>query len=267
MAQQAPLSKSLNVSNSAACPLTLASAFNPCATTTATTFAVDPNFRVGYVQTWSLSVQRDLPAALQMTVTYLGIKGTRGVQQFLPNTYPAGAANPCPSCASGYTYRTSNGNSTREAGSIQLRRRLRRGFTSTLTYTYSKSIDDSSFLGGSGPIAAGATTQTQGAGTTAQNWLNLRGERGLSSFDQRHLLTISPIQYTTGMGIGGRTLMSGWKGRFYKEWTFLTNVTVGTGTPGDAHLYRNVARRGVQQFRPSKCHRCHPSTPLRPACL
>ena len=61
------------------------------------TFAVDPNFRVGYAQTWQLSVQRDLPASLQMTATYLGIKGTRGVQQFLPNTYPLGATNPCPS--------------------------------------------------------------------------------------------------------------------------------------------------------------------------
>jgi hypothetical protein len=231
MDQQAPLSKSLSVSNSAACPLTLANAFNPCSTTTATTFGVDPNFRVGYVQTWQLSVQRDLPAALQGTVTYIGIKGTRGPQQFFPNTYPSGAANPCPSCPSGYTYRTSNGNSTREAGSIQLRRRLRAGFTSTLTYTYSKSIDDDSFLGGGGPISAGATSQSVGAGTTAQNWLNLRGERGLSTFDQRHLLNISPIQYTTGMGMGGRSLMSGWRGRFYKEWTVVANLSVGTGTP------------------------------------
>ncbi len=71
------------------------------------TFAVDPNFRVGYAQAWQLSVQRDLPAALQLTATYLGIKGTRGVQQFLPNTYPVGAANPCPACPSGFVYQTS----------------------------------------------------------------------------------------------------------------------------------------------------------------
>jgi trimeric autotransporter adhesin len=231
MDQQAPLSTSVSASNSAACQLSLANGFPAnCLTTTPYTFGVDPNFRVGYVQAWQLSVQRDLPGSLQLLATYSGNKGTRGVQQFLPNTYPIGATNPCPSCPSGYSYRTSNGDSTHEAGSLQLRRRLRNGLTANLLYTYSKSIDDDSFLGGQGPVAAGATSQTVSAGTTAQNWLDLRGERGLSTFDQRHLLN-AQLQYTTGMGIGGRTLMSGWKGRFYKEWTLLTNIAVGSGLP------------------------------------
>ena len=39
---------------------------------TAQTFGVDPNYRVGYVQTWNLKVQRDLPGSLQMVATYLG---------------------------------------------------------------------------------------------------------------------------------------------------------------------------------------------------
>ena len=95
LAQQAPLSKSLSVQNSPSCPLTLADGFEPCSSTTENTFAVDPNFRVGYAQTWQLWIQRDFPGALQMTATYLGVKGTRGVQQYLPNTYPIGAASPC----------------------------------------------------------------------------------------------------------------------------------------------------------------------------
>ncbi len=33
---------------------------------------------------------------MQGTVTYLGVKGTHGVQEFLPNSYPLGEANPCP---------------------------------------------------------------------------------------------------------------------------------------------------------------------------
>ena len=91
LAQQSPLSTSLSVQNSPNCQLTLANGFVPCQSITTNTFAVDPNFRVGYAQTWQLSVQRDLPGALQLTATYLGVKGTRGVQQFLPNTYPIGA--------------------------------------------------------------------------------------------------------------------------------------------------------------------------------
>ena len=46
----------------------------------------------------------------------------------------------------------------------------------------------------------------------AQNWLDLSAERGLSTFDQRHLLTLQ-MQYTTGMGLGGGTLVNGWRGR------------------------------------------------------
>ena len=236
MAQQAPLSKSLNVASTGsngACPLTLTMGFNPCGTTTTDNFGIDPNFRVGYAQNWKLTFQRDLPGSLQMLATYLGTKGTRGVQQFYPNTYPSGATNPCPSCPSGFKYQTSNGNSTRELGSFQLRRRLRSGLQASLLYTYSKSLDDVASLGGGSP-----------SGQPAQNWLNPRGERGLTYFDQRNLLN-AQIQYTTGMGIGGRTLMSGWRGRAYKEWTFLTTIAVGSGLPETPGYAAPVAGTGV----------------------
>ncbi len=250
LAQQAPLSKTLSVQNSAGCPLTLANGFSPCPTTTANTFAVDPNFRVGYAQTWQLAIQRDLPAALQLTATYLGVKGTRGIQQFLPNTYPIGGTTPCPGCPSGFVYETTDGDSTRESGQVQLRRRLRSGFTATALYIYSKSIDDDAILGGQGHMTATSQgqggsqestsslqtlTQTQNVtaaatATIAQDWLNLRGERSRSSFDQRHLLTLQ-AQYTSGQGLGGGTLMSGWRGKTLKEWTVLTQIVSGSGLP------------------------------------
>jgi hypothetical protein len=233
MAQQAPLSTSLSVPNSANCRFNINSPFQqlPCASVTPDTFAIDPNFRVGYVQTWTLSGQRDLPGSLQMVVIYTGIKGTRGVQEFLPNTYPAGANNPCPSCPSGYLYRTSNGDSTREAGTVQLRRRLRAGFTANLQYTYAKAIDDDYSLGGGGPVASGSITQGSTlSGQVAQDWLHPNLQRGLSTFDQRNSLTLQ-MQYTTGMGLGGGTLLSGWRGRVYKEWTFLINLNAGSGLP------------------------------------
>jgi hypothetical protein len=252
MAQQEPLSTSLSVQSSAACPETLTSGFNPCSSITADTFAVDPNFRVGYAQTWQLSVQRDLPASLQMTATYLGIKGTRGVQQFLPNTYPIGAENPCPLCPAGFVYQTSGGDSTRQSGSIQLRRRLRAGFTANLQYTYSKSIDDDSTLGGQGPVAAGAVAPTVPTPAVAQNWLNLRGERGLSTFDQRQLLNAT-IQYTTGMGMRGGTLMGGWRGTLLKEWTALATITAGSGLPETPIYLATVNGTGVTgSIRPDR---------------
>jgi hypothetical protein len=234
LAQQAPLSTSLNIQNSAACPLTLANGFAPCSSGNQDNYAVDPNFRVGYAQTWNLAVQRDLPFALQMTATYLGVKGTHGVQEFLPNTYPIGAVTPCPACPLDFEYRTSGGNSTRQSGQFQLRRRLKNGFTASLLYTYSKSMDNDAALGGQGHVAAAsqgqaASDQAQAASPSlaiAQNWLNLRAERSLSTFDQRHLLNLQ-AQYTTGQGVGGGTLMTGWRGRLLKEWTVLTQMNFG----------------------------------------
>jgi hypothetical protein len=230
MATQAPLSNSLSLNNTS-CALTLQNGFpTTCLFITKQSFAIDPNFRVAYVQTWNLSAQRDLPGSLQMIVTYLGNKGTRGVQEYLPNTYAYGGTNPCPACLAGYVYRNSNGNSTREAGTIQLRRRLRSGFTANLSYTFSKSLDDDySFGGGQG---TGINQQV------AQDWRNPRAQRGLSTFDQRHLLTVL-LQYTTGMGLGGKSLMSGWRGALYKEWTVQTNISAGSGLPQTA-IYPQV---------------------------
>jgi hypothetical protein len=218
MDQQSPLSKAFSVQNSPSDPLTLASGFNASPNSTMTGYGIDPNYRVGYAQNWGASVQRDLPGALLLTVTYLGIKGTRGTQEFYPNTYPIGGVNPCPTCLPGYTYIASNGNSTREAGQVQLRRRLHNGITASVLYVYSKSIDDAA-LGGRG----------QGL-FPAQNWLNLSAERGLSPFDQRHQVTVTG-QYTTGMGVRGGTLLSGWRGAVFKEWTLNGTLIVGTGLP------------------------------------
>jgi hypothetical protein len=219
MAQQSPLSKSLSIQNSPGNPLSLANGFTAAPGTLTDTFGVDPNLRIGYAQNWQISAQRDLPGSLVMTAQYLGIKGTRGPQEFLPNTYPAGAANPCPACPSGFIYMTSNGNSTRQQGSLQLRRRLHNGFLASATYTFSKSIDDSA-LGGKG----------QGTNVIAQNWLDLSAERALSNFDQRQLLAFQ-MQYTSGQGIGGGTLLSGWRGALFKEWTVATTINAGTGLP------------------------------------
>jgi trimeric autotransporter adhesin len=213
MVQQSPLSTSLNAANTAANPLTLANGFYAPPNVTTNTVAVDPNFKVGYAQVWNLIAQRDLPDGLQMVATYTGTKGTHQLQAFAPNTYPTGPVSP-----SGYTYYTSYANSTREAGMLQLRRRLHSGFAAQAQYTYSKSIDDAAALGG------GAL------GVVAQNWLDLGAERGLSSFDQRHLANFT-LQYTSGMGLGGGTLLGGWRGRLAKDWTFLDSINVGSGLP------------------------------------
>jgi outer membrane receptor protein involved in Fe transport len=214
MAQQSPLSKSLSVQNTPLNPFTLANGFQGVPGVTATTFAIDPNFRVGTAQNWSLSIQQDLPQSMQMTVTYLGIKGSHIPQRILPNTFPVGSVNPCPDCPIGFTYLTSGGNSTRNAGTIEVRRRQRNGFQASVQYTYAKAIDNAG-LGGN---------------SIAQNWLDLRSERALSNFDQRHQVAIQ-AQYTSGMLASIGSFWDGWRGKLLKEWTITANMTAGSGQP------------------------------------
>ncbi|MEO8258613.1 MAG: carboxypeptidase regulatory-like domain-containing protein [Acidobacteriota bacterium] len=234
LAQQPPLSKTSSVENGVAHPITLANGFIAIPGATANTFAVDPDFRVGYAQNWQASVQRDLPASLTVLATYLGTKGSHLMQEFLPNTHPAGAADPCPTCPAGFVYLTSNGRSTRHAGQVQVRRRLRNGLTATVQYQLTTASDDAGAFAG---------VSLNGA-AIAQDWQDLGAEWGPSSFDQRHQIT-TQFQYTSGVGIGGGTLLGGLKGTLLKGWTVTAALNAGSGLPLSPVYFTSVSGTGV----------------------
>ena len=215
-----------------------------------------------------------------MTATYLGIKGTRGAQQFLPNTYPIGAANPAPPARwasfirpRAATPRANRANCNCAAGCAA-------ASPPSLLYTYSKSIDDDAQPGRPGSrqlqqpkrrailrrtefrsrlgtrFGRGHESATQSGSTQpaiAQNWLNLRAERGLSTFDQRHLLNLQ-AQYTSGEGMGGGTLMGGWTGRLLKEWT-VEDGSRGHRPARDADLSRGGPGHGIQRHHSTRPYR------------
>ncbi len=162
---------------------------------------------------------------------YLGTKGTRLPQETLPNTFPSGAVEP-----SGYVYLSSNGNSIRHAGTVQLRRRLRSGFTATAQYTWARSFDNAPLMAGIGTGQAGEAI--------AQNWLDLRAERAPSSFDRRHQLNVE-TQYTTGMGLGGGALMGGWRGALFRGWASAFQLNIGSGLPLTPVYFAAVKGTGV----------------------
>ncbi|HVQ64191.1 MAG TPA: TonB-dependent receptor [Terriglobia bacterium] len=213
MAQQAPLSRSLSVQNTLENPLTLADGFKGSSSVSATTFAVDPDFRVGTAQNWTLSIQQDLPAAMQFSLSYIGVKGTHVPQRILPNTYPYGTSSVCAGCPTGFAYLMSGGSSNRHAGTVEVRRRQRNGFQASVQYTYAKAIDDAG-LGGN---------------AIAQNWLDRKAERALSNFDQRHVIAVQG-QYTSGSftRVG---FWDGWRGKLFREWTLTAALSAGSGSP------------------------------------
>jgi hypothetical protein len=226
MAQQPPFAQTLSVAGTAVNPLNIQTAFlGASSVSTINTFAIDPNYRVGYAQTWNLTVQNNLPGGMFFTAGYLGTKGTRLDQQFLPNSVAPGAT--ASTLPTGYIYQTSNGNSIYHAAQFQLNRRFRSGFMANSSYQFSKSIDN-----------AGTGGRGQGGTPVAQNWLDLSAERGLSSFDSRHNLNVN-FQYSTGMGRSGGTLVSGWKGALIKDWNFGGNISVRSGSPFSATVGGN----------------------------
>jgi hypothetical protein len=241
LTRQPPLDRSFSVASTAAAPLTLATALQtpaPAASASATSaqIGIDPNFRIGYVQTWSASIQRDLPGSLVGTVGYMGNRGGNGVQRFLPNSYAPGGVNPCPLCPSGFVYETTGGHSNYEAGQATLQRRFHNGVAATVTYTYAHAMDDAAVGGGGGNGGASPVF-------LAQNWRDLGAEWARSSFDQRHKVSVT-AQYSTGSRLFG--------GSWTRGWTLTTQITVGSGMPLTPSLPLVIGGTGRVGIRPDR---------------
>jgi hypothetical protein len=241
LSQQAPFAKTFNIQNTLATPLTLANPFPESLSTTANTFAIDPDFRTSYAHTWQVTMQRELPASLTLLVAYLGARGTHLMQAFLPNTLPPGSGTG-PTGPSGFIYVTSNGTSLRNAAQFTLRRRLYAGLMASVEYTVAKSTDDAA------SFANGAITPA--SLSIAQDWLDLGAERGPSSFDQLHHVDVQ-FQYTTGVGLKGGTLVDGFWGSLWKDWTVAAQLGAGSGMPFTPVSFLSVAGTGVVGIRPA----------------
>jgi len=74
--------------------------------------------------------------------------------------------------------------------------------------------------------------------------LDLGAERAPSNFDQRHQLTLQ-TQYTSGVGVRGGALLGGWKGALFKQWTFVSQLNVGSGLPQTPVYFAAVRGTGV----------------------
>ncbi len=198
-------------------------------------YAIDRNYKLGYLQTWNWSIQQSLKYNLVLELGYQGSKGTRLDIQRLPNRSAAGS--PLTSeqrrqigNAVGFTYDTSDGNSVYHALQVRFTRRFSRGLSANALYTFSKSIDDASTIGGGGAVVA-------------QNDQNISAERGLSSFDQRHVLNLNFI-YSSPFGENGVIKMSGWREKALKDWQLTGSISAASGVPFTARVLGNLANIG-----------------------
>ena len=210
--------------NPATSGLTLENGFPGSPGTTTNNFAIDPRYRLGYVQVWNLDLQRSLPHGFLLNVGYNGSKGTHlDVERAILT-----------SDAQPFLYESSGANSILHALSVRVRKRMASGLGFNVSYVYSKSIDDASSIGLGGTVVA-------------QDPFDVAAERSLSSFDQRHKFTGS-WNYDLPFGENHRLASKGALSHVLDGWQWSGSVTAGSGfyfTPnvrgGDVDITRGVS--------------------------
>jgi hypothetical protein len=137
-----------------------------------------------YLQSWNLSAERELRTGTIVELAYAGSKGT-----FLPRRYDINQPSLDPSAvrpfpAFGSIMVIANGsNSIYHSGQVTVRQRIANELFIRMSYTYAKSLDESSNTGG----------VLQYNFPQAQNPNDLHAEWGRSDFDMRHAFAGSVI--------------------------------------------------------------------------
>ena len=217
MAYQPPFAfTETNLGAVGAAPIPITNAFaTSTQSSTTNNYAVDKNYRMGYVQIWNLDIQRTIKRDFVLNVSYTGTKGTRLDILEAPNRTATGLLLPT---VSPFTLETSQGDSIMHSGAVRLRKRMAGGISLGAYYVYSKSIDDASSIGGTG-------------GVVAQDAQDISAERGLSSFDRRHQLT-GDFNFELPWGMNKHWLNTkSVANKIFGDWSLTGSYTIESGTP------------------------------------
>jgi hypothetical protein len=179
---------------------------------------VDPHLVDGYVQQWSLNIQKQIAADTALEIGYVGSKGTHlngtiALNQAFPGTAPIQARRP-DSRYGQLTHIGSFASSRYDALQIRVERRFLRGLAFLAGYTWGKSLDD-------------ASSQQSG---TPQNTYDLRSERGRSQFDIRNVFTFSSV-WELPFGQGRKWLQQGAMEKILGGWQLSGIAILQTGYP------------------------------------
>lgn len=248
LAYEPPFSTSQNVITSAARLLTIENGFLGTPQTGATiscspatpclnTGGVEPFYKNGYAQIWTLGTETSFSQNWILDLTYTGTKGTDLDQLRAPNRAPLGTPptetqqNLQIQGAPVFYFDQSGANSIYNALQVRVAHRFTRGFLLQGTYTFAKSIDNASSIGGSAPVVV----QQDG---------NFAAERGLSSFDIRHQFRFFSL-YELPFGERHRYGTHGWAMRVLGNWRLQNILTWRTGTPVTALLGGTASDNGT----------------------
>ena len=197
------------------------------------TTAVNPFYRDGRAQIWTLGTETTFSRNWLLDLTYTGTKGDNLDILRAPNRAPAGT-NPLDTQAElkipeavSFLYDQSGAHSIYNALQVRVIHRFTHGFSFQGIYTFSKSLDNSSSIGGTAP-------------TVVQQDGNVAAEYGLSPFDIRHQLRFFSV-YELPFGERHRYATHGWEEHLLGNWRLNNVITWQTGTPFTVLLGGNAA--------------------------
>ncbi len=178
-------------------------------------YAVDPHYRLPYVQVWNVDIQKTLPWGIVMNLGYNGSKGNNLDITIAPRAVPD-SPNTDPGNVL-FNYEESGAFSRFNAGTVRVNKRLSQGIALGINYQYSHSIDDAGSVGGTSTVVA-------------QNWQDILAEEGNSSFDQRHKATGTYL-YELPFGKDKFWFTTGKASHILEGFSVSGTFTFATGTP------------------------------------
>ena len=152
---------------------------------------ISPDFVPAYVQHWNFNIQQDLHRWGTLSVAYAASKGTDlprslDINQPYPGSSPIASRAPYPQY-SNMLMTESGGNSEYQSLQVMFNRQLAARLQILASYTFSKSIDDTS-----------AFLPTSADQNFPQDSHNYRLERALSSYDEPNRATIALLYRIPG---------------------------------------------------------------------
>ena len=193
-------------------------------------FTVDQRLRTPYVQNYNINIEQELTRKTALSVAYVGSAG-RKLFRFIDLNQGDPATGIRPLAQYGYVLNFQS-SSASAYNSLQTSLKLRdeHGFTSTINYTYSHSIDTASDGQDYAPFQA-----------QPDNSFNPAGDRSNSGFDMRHHFTWL-WSYKIPGGSSMKWLTNGWE--------MSGVVSLSTGMPFTVIDYDNFNNTGEFYERP-----------------
>ncbi len=192
------------------------------------------NFRDGYIATYTAGIDHDL-GFVKLSAAYVATSGIHLASVYFPNSYSGADPSFAPFTqfdSSGHAIGGLGPESIMSSGSHSTYHSLQAGISKNspraglglqVSYTLSKSLDDTSAVLGGSFGGSGVVLQT-----SPQNPWNPSAEKGPSTFDVRHVFSLSVIQLLPFERVHflqplGNTLIKGWQ---------ILNITTATsGSP------------------------------------